>query len=125
MMVRKLAAVAIASILLGLGPMARADSVMTPATRDGAGTGSDASAVTDVWRFTVISMQGKPAFMIVSVRDPVTGQAIRWASTKPAPGKTFATSDPVPAGAYSLRAIIHGGPPHDGASVTLAVDTPP
>lgn len=111
-------------LLLGQASVAQADSVMTPATREGAGTGSDASAVTDFWSFTVSSMRGKPAFIIVSLRDPVTNKAVAFASTKPQPGKTFATNDPVPAGAYRLRAIIHGGPPHDGASVTLTVDTP-
>jgi hypothetical protein len=97
---------------------------MSPATRESAGRGSDASAITGYWKFTVSSMQGKPSQVIVSIRDAVSNEPVAFASAKPAPGKTFATFDPVPAGAYRLRAVINGGPPHDGASVTLTVDTP-
>ena len=117
------ALIAVGVMLVGASG-ARADSMMTPATRDGAGQGADASAVDDHWTFTVAGLQGKPAQVIIRLTNKVTGQVFWAGFAHPVVGGTVETYQPIPAGVYDLRANIWGGPPHLETSVTLSVDTP-
>lgn len=121
---RTVVAVALAAVMVVGTGIARADSMMTPATRDSAGQGVDASALDGRWTFTVTQLTGKPAQVIVRATDKVTGEYYWAGAGHPVEGKSFQTYASLPSGAYELRAFLWGGPPHDNASLTLSVDTP-
>lgn len=121
---RSLVAVAAAAVMLVVSGVARADSLMTPATRDSAGQGADASGTEGHWTFTVADVQGRPAQVIVRLTNKATGKSYWAGDGHPTTGETLKTYDSIPAGVYDLRATIWGGPPNLDTSVTLAVDTP-
>lgn len=123
-LVRAVIAIATAGMMLIGATAARADSVMTPATREAAGQGADASGTDGHWSFTVTGIEGKPAQVLVRLTNKLTGQTFWAGFAHPVAGKTFETYQPIPAGVYDLRSNIWGGPPHGAASVTLSVDTP-
>lgn len=126
MKLRAILLVAVATMLVATVQVARADSIMTPATRDAEGArqtgrGADASALPGKWSFTVADVQGHVGQVIIQIRNGL-GDNVAYAGGHPKLGGTFETWGNVPAGAYQLRAFLWGG--SGEASVTLSVNTP-
>lgn len=116
------AGVALGAVITG-ATVARADSLMTPATRESAGQGVEVTAIGGTWTFTVADIKGKPAQVLVTITDTVTGQRY-FSGDHPQLGKSFESFQDPPAGSYRIQARLFGGPVREGDSVTLSIDTP-
>ena len=117
-----IAGAALGAVVIG-ATVARADSLMTAATRDSAGQGVEVTTTGGTWTFTVVDMVGKPAQVLVTITDTVTGQRY-FSGDHPQLGKSFESFQDPPPGSYRIQSRLHGGPVRAGDSVTLSIDTP-